>query len=137
MDVSHLVASRGSVSVVPGLVLTSPSNICRAGRNVSPSLANAGSSITGSADPANTKVSFVPPALVVPSGLRSLLAQDARDTARAAEASTASDFLNELWNFNAYTSNLAGNARRWSSICWSHRALAIGRSKPDTIPRAC
>ncbi len=65
---------------------------------------------------AKTNVASAP--LVVPSGARSLLAQDARETARAADASTASDFFNELWNFNAYTSNLAGNARRWSSICW-------------------
>src|ERR671916_379057 len=85
---SHLVASSGSTSVVPGAAPTRPSYIWRATRNVSPSLASAGSSINGSEDAAKTKVPPppVPPSLDVPSGSRWLCAQDPSVTTRAKEA---------------------------------------------------
>ncbi len=52
----QLLASSGAGSAVPGTVPTRPSNICRATRNVSPSLAKAGSRTTGSDDAAKTNV---------------------------------------------------------------------------------
>ena len=102
--VSHLVASRGSTSVVPGAAPTRPSNICRAGRKVSPSLARAGSSINGSADPAKTKVLSAPPSLLVPSGSRWLSAQEASVTTRASVLRPMRPFFNELRIFNVSTS---------------------------------
>ena len=93
---SHSVASSGAGSAVPGLVPTSPSKICRAGRKVSPSLANAGSSETGSDEPANTNV---PPAFAPLSPLpelgssRLLSAQPARASAAAPSTAAARNDL--------------------------------------------
>ena len=102
---SHSVASSGSTSVVPGAAPTRPSNICRATRKVSPSLASAGSSIPGSEDAAKTKVVSAPPSLEVPSGSRSLCAQEPSVTTRASEARPIMDFAaNELRSINVFTS---------------------------------
>ncbi len=81
--VSHAVASSGSTSVVPGAAPTRPSNICRATRKVSPSLASAGSSITGSEEAAKTNSPALAPSLAVPSGSRWLSAHDAKVATRA------------------------------------------------------
>src|SRR6185312_16596683 len=52
----QLVASDGTIFVVPGLSFTSPSNICSVTRNDSPSETNAGSRYVGSDAPAKTSV---------------------------------------------------------------------------------
>src|SRR5918999_3311547 len=88
---SHAVASSGSTSVVPGAAPTRPSYICRATRKVSPSLASAGSSITGSEDAAKTKVVSAPPSVEVPSGSRWLSAQEPRVTTKARDAKPSMD----------------------------------------------
>ncbi len=87
-DAFHSVASRGSISVVPGLALTSPSNIWRETRKVSPSLAMAGSSITGSDEAAKTKSPPLLPSVVEPVS-RWLWAQDASVPARVSAAMAA------------------------------------------------
>ena len=104
--VSHSVASSGSTSVVPGAAPTRPSNICRATRKVSPSLAMAGSSITGSDDAAktNSPPPAAPLSLAVPSGSRWLSAQDAKVVTRARVVRPSRPFLNDLLSFNVSTS---------------------------------
>ncbi len=57
-EVSQLLASSGTTSVLPGLRSIRPSKICLVTRNVSPSLAKAGSRVVGSADAANTITSL-------------------------------------------------------------------------------
>ena len=88
-EVSQDFASNGASSVVPGLVETRPSYIWREMRNVSPSLAMAGSSITGSEEEAKTNVP--PPSLESDSEplSRSLCAHALRANATATEATSA------------------------------------------------
>ena len=86
---SHLVARAGSMSALPSLVLTRPSKICFNTRNVSPSLANAGSNNFGSPAAPNTSVSLLlvwPLAELPPPLFRSLFAQPEIATDRAATA---------------------------------------------------
>src|SRR5690349_20571802 len=71
---SQLLASDGAGSAVPGSVATRPSKIWRETRKVSPSEAKKGSRLTGSAEPANTKV---PPPDELDSSSRWLSAQPA------------------------------------------------------------
>src|SRR5438067_13761136 len=66
----HFVASAGTILVVPGLSLTSPSKICSVTRKDTPSDTSAGSRYVGSPTPPNTSVPDVlaPPA--VPATIR-------------------------------------------------------------------
>src|SRR4051812_38254809 len=83
------------MSVVPALELTRPSKICRETRKVSPSLAIAGSSITGSDEAAKRKVSLAAEPLASLPASRWLWAQEASAVTVATEASTAIDFFSE------------------------------------------
>ena len=93
---SHLVASAGSISALPCLVLTRPSKICLSTRNVSPSVANAGSNSFGSPAAPNTMVSLLLALVLSPppvSSSRSLLAQPESATVTAATAARTSVLL--------------------------------------------
>ena len=98
------MASSGSTSVVPGAAPTRPSNIWRATRKVSPSLARAGSSINGSDEAAKTNVLSAAPSLAVPSGSRWLSAHEAKVATRASVVRPNRPFLNDLLSFNVSTS---------------------------------
>src|ERR687894_1055546 len=135
---SHSVASSGSTSVVPGAAPTRPSNIWRATRKVSPSLARAGSSISGSEEAANTNVLLAPPSLDVPSGSRWLCAHDPRVATRASEARPIRALAgNDLRSFNVSTSCYVGPLPRVVSHVRERPGARVRtEAEPETNPRA-